>query len=56
MISHLKQFPKFGRKVPEYNNPNLREILYNNYRIVYLVKDPYLEIISVIHGSRRLNL
>ena len=56
MISHLKQFPKFGRKVPEYNDPNLREILYKNYRIVYLVKDTYLEIISVIYGSRRLNL
>ncbi|TFG02211.1 MAG: type II toxin-antitoxin system RelE/ParE family toxin [Promethearchaeota archaeon] len=38
MISHLKQFPKFGRKVPEYNDPNLREILYKNYRIIYLIK------------------
>ncbi len=56
MISHLKLFPKFGRKVPEYNNPNIREILYKNYRIVYLVKQEHLEIISVIHGSRRLNL
>jgi len=56
MISHLKQFPKLGRKVPEYNNPNLREILYKNYRIVYLVKTERLEIISVIHGSRKLNI
>jgi len=54
MISHLKQFPKFGRKVPEYNDPNLREILYKNYRIIYLVKETHLEIISVIHGSRML--
>ncbi len=28
MVSHLEQFPKIGRKVPEYNDPNLREILY----------------------------
>jgi addiction module RelE/StbE family toxin len=56
MISHLQQFPKFGRMVPEYNDPNLREILYKNYRIIYLVKNKHLEIISVIHGSRRLNL
>lgn len=27
MISHLEEFPKFGRKVTEYNDPNLREIL-----------------------------
>lgn len=56
MVSHLKQFPKIGRKVPEYNNPNLREILYKNYRIIYLMKENCLEIISVIHGNRRLNI
>lgn len=56
MVDHLKQFPKIGRKVPEYNNPNLREILYNNYRIIYLIKKEHLEIISIIHGSRKLNI
>ncbi len=56
MVNHLKQFPKFGRKVPEYNDPNMREILYKNYRIIYLVKKEHLEIVSVIHGSRMLNL
>jgi addiction module RelE/StbE family toxin len=54
MVGHLKDFPKFGRKVPEYNNSNLREILYKNYRIIYLIKEDHLEIISVIYGSRRL--
>lgn len=56
MASHLQQFPKLGRKVPEYNNPNLREILYKSYRIVYLIKKEQLEIISVIHGSRKLSI
>ena len=54
MINSLKQFPMFGRKVLEYKDPNLREIIYKNYRIIYLVKNKYLEIISVIHGSRKL--
>ena len=54
MINSLKQFPMLGRKVPEYKDPNLREIIYKNYRIVYLVKNKHLEIISVIHGSRKL--
>jgi len=54
MASHLEQFPKLGRKVPEYNDPNLREIIYKNYRIIYLIKEDQLEIISVIHGSRKL--
>jgi len=56
MISHLEQFPKFGRKVPEYNDPNLREILYKNYRIIYLIKQKHIEIISIIHGSQSLKL
>lgn len=56
MVSHLENFPKFGRKVPEYNNPKLREVLYKNYRIIYLIKEPHIEIISIIHGSRMLKL
>ncbi|TKJ20226.1 MAG: hypothetical protein CEE42_14920 [Promethearchaeota archaeon Loki_b31] len=56
MVGHLKQFPKLGRKVPEYGDPELREILYKTYRIIYLVKKEHLEIISIIHGSRKLNL
>ena len=54
MINSLKQFPMFGRNVPEYSDPSLREIIYKNYRIIYLVKHKHLEIISVIHGSRKL--
>jgi len=56
MVTQLNQFPQIGRIVPEYNNPNLREILYKNYRINYLIKDECIEIISVIHGSRMLKL
>jgi len=56
MVSHLKQFPKLGRKVPEYGDPELREILFKTYSIIYLVKKEHLEIISIIHGSRKLNL
>ncbi len=56
MVSHLEQFPKFGRKVPEYNDPNLREILYKSYRIIYLIKLGHLEIISISHGSRLLKI
>ncbi len=56
IVNSLKQFPMFGRKVPEYNDPKLREIIYKNYRIIYLVKNIQLEIISVIHGSRKLRV
>ena len=56
MISHLKQYPKLGRRVPEYRDPKLREILYKTYRIIYLIQKEHLAIISIIQGSRQLNL
>ncbi len=56
MIGHLNQFPKIGRIVPEANNSNIREILFRNYRIIYLIKKDHLEIISIFHGSKELHL
>ncbi len=55
-IQKLKDFPKIGRKVPEVNNPSIREIIFQNYRIVYRNMDVYVEIITVIHGSHLLRL
>jgi len=56
MVEHLELFPEMGRKVPEANDPNVRELIYKNYRIIYQIKESYLEIITVIHGSRLLRL
>jgi len=56
MVSHIKQYSKLGRIVPEYGNPKLREILYKTYRIIYLIKKEHIEIISIMRGSRKLNI
>ncbi|MBI5682942.1 MAG: type II toxin-antitoxin system RelE/ParE family toxin [Deltaproteobacteria bacterium] len=56
MVEHLELFPEMGRKVLEADDPNVRELIYKNYRIVYQIKEGYLEIITVIHGSRLLKL
>ena len=56
LIDNLKQFPLSGRVVPEYNDPNLREKIFENYRIVYRVKEDVLEIVAICHGSRLLRL
>lgn len=34
-IERLLLFPESGRIVPEYNLKDIREIIYQNYRIVY---------------------
>jgi toxin ParE1/3/4 len=54
IVKSLPQFPKAGRIVPEYNDENLREKIYGNYRIVYRIKEEVIEIVVICHGSRLL--
>ena len=49
----LQDAPLSGRIVPEFNDPNLREVVFRNYRIVYSVANPsLLQILAVVHGAR----
>ena len=54
-VERLHQFPQAGRVVPEFNSPELREIIFGSYRIVYRLKSPLVEILTVHHGSRLLD-
>ena len=56
MVEHLERFPEIGRQVPESDDPQVREVIYKGYRIIYQIKEGCLEIITVIHGSRLLKL
>jgi toxin ParE1/3/4 len=53
-VDTLEKFPELGRVVPERNQPNIREIVVKNYRIVYRLrpKEKLLEILRVWHGAR----
>jgi toxin ParE1/3/4 len=53
-IEVLKTFPEIGRIVPEYDNKNLREIIYRNYRIVYKTSEGIAEIVTIFQGSKQL--
>ena len=50
-IKDLSIFPYMGRKIPEYNNTNLREIIYKSYRILYKVNSK-IYILNIFHHSR----
>lgn len=54
IVKSIPQFPKAGRIVPEYNDENLREKIYENYRIVYRIKSEVIEIVAICHGARPL--
>ena len=49
----LETMPLAGKKVPEFNNEKYREIIYQNYRIVYqVIQSNNIEILSVIQGNQ----
>jgi len=50
----LVQFPEAGRMVPEFGRRDLRELLFQKYRIVYRVKPNEVQIVTVVHGARLL--
>lgn len=55
-VGRLETFPRSGRVVPEVGDESLREVVYENYRIVYRVKPEVVEILTVFHGARLLRL
>ena len=54
IIKNIPDSPRLGRIVPEYNDTNLRERIYGNYRIIYRIKPEVIEIAAICHGSRLL--
>jgi toxin ParE1/3/4 len=52
-IELLEQFPNLGRIVPEFNQSNIRELIYQNYRIVYKLKENIIEISTISHSAKK---
>lgn len=52
----LEMLPYCGRIVPELEGYNFREVIYQNYRIVYrvIVDTEVIEILAVVHGARKI--
>lgn len=50
----LQDMPRSGRIVPEFENPELREVIYQNYRVVYRNKEGSddIGILAVVHSAR----
>jgi len=54
-VEKLESFPNIGRKVPEQNDDNIREIIYHNYRLVYKLESDKIFISIIVHGSYDLS-
>jgi plasmid stabilization system protein ParE len=48
--------PFSGRVVPEFGRTDVREFIYRAYRIVYLVRDSEIVVLSVFEGHRSMRL
>jgi addiction module RelE/StbE family toxin len=44
--------PLSGRRVPEYELNQIREVIERPYRIIYHIKPDQIDVIAVMHGAR----
>ncbi|MDX2206416.1 MAG: type II toxin-antitoxin system RelE/ParE family toxin [Gemmatimonadales bacterium] len=51
----LSTFPRRGRRVPELDRPEYRELIYGRYRVIYRVRDQRVDIVTVRHGRQLLD-
>ena len=50
----IADFPLSGRRVPEYEMDQIREIIEGPFRIIYHIKSDQIDVLAVIHGARNL--
>jgi len=50
----LDAFGERGRIVPELNQPNVRQLLVQRYRLFYDVTPTEIQILAFVHGARDL--
>jgi addiction module RelE/StbE family toxin len=53
-VNSLPDFPEIGKKVPEKDDKNIREIFFNSYRIIYKISSDRIEIVSVVHQRMKI--
>jgi len=51
----LAMFPRSGRTVPELKNPDLREIILGNYRLIYRIRSGDVQILTVHPAARPID-
>ena len=49
----IAAFPRSGRMVPEYEIDEVRQVVESAYRIIYLIKEEQIEVLAVVHTSRK---
>ncbi len=50
----IADFPLSGRRVPEYEMDQIREVIEGPYRIIYYIKPDQIDVLAVVHGSQEI--
>ena len=50
----IAAFPESAPIVPEYEDPEVREVLEGPYRLIYRTRSDAIVVLAVIHGARLL--
>lgn len=51
--ARLADFPNAGRVVPEIGDEAIRELIYRQYRIIYVVGEGSADVLTVYHSARQ---
>jgi addiction module RelE/StbE family toxin len=51
-VNRIVAFPLAGRVVPEWDQPDVREVFVGPYRLIYRVSESEIEVLLFIHGAR----
>ena len=54
LANNLKFLPYMGRKVPEFDDENRRELVYKSYRIMYIIESNIILICRILHSKRKV--
>jgi toxin ParE1/3/4 len=52
--TQITRFPESGRMVPEYHDPEVREVIEGAYRIIYRILPEQIDVVAVVHSARLL--
>jgi len=50
----IAEQPLSGRRVPEYDLDQIREVIEWPYRIIYHIKPDQIDVVAVLHGARNI--
>ena len=51
VVEHLRDHPELGRVVPEIADASYRELIFQNYRIVYRFVADQIVVLAVVDGA-----